>query len=1172
MTVAPRLRSDPARRLARNIGIPSGFLLILLLLTRALTIGPAPSIRVAWEPGISSDERSAQARRYLLTNGEDVDGATWSYDLTDTSSRNIAALLAEPRLVGTAFIDRETATVAADAPAGATTTWIGDRVPLFNRRGVAQTLAVLLASLVGTAGVLWLVGVGRLPDRARLTAFVTRGIPSLSAEALGVYRICFALGLAFVLSESRMAGWLAPGETHPAGAWLADWAAFRWIANRPDLVAGLEQLTFGAIALFGVGLWTRLSYGIVVANLTLWTFVRLQHTGTHPWAVLLITLWCLLAVRWGDALSVDRVIGRWRGRPGEPPVSGRAYGFAVWVPGLVLGTAMAAAAFAKVYGSGPAWVLGGAVKYHFVTDILSAPVDWGLWIASHHWAAVAASALAVGMEGSLIVAAFLRPGWARAAFGAGGCMLLLGFYLFQNEVWWAWWMLWACFFTPWQSLWAALARGVLQPRRAPDTSPSAHVPRAARPLTRVHYGIIGTVCGLQLFASVFQIEQQPLLSDYPMYSSTYPSTAAFDAQTRIQSPHRFHARTAEGERDVTAALEQTELDGPLRDLLLELRRGEPFTPDAQERVRWLATTFRERAGQALGVVTLMQDELAFDWATGRLYAKTPNTALIGVDTDALAIVPVEAPMTGSATWIRDRRPLLNWRRLAQTLAVLLAGLTAAAGVVWLVGQGYLRDRTRLVGVLTRGIPSLSAEALGVYRICFALGLAFVLSESRMAGWLAPGETHPAGAWLADWAAFRWIANRPDLVAGLEQLTFGAIALFGVGLWTRLSYGIVVANLTLWTFVRLQHTGTHPWAVLLITLWCLLAVRWGDALSVDRAIRRWRGRPGELPASGQAYGFAVWLPGLALGTAMTAAAFAKVYASGPAWVLGGAVKYHFVTDILSAPVDWGLWIASHHWAAVAASALAVGMEGSLIVAAFLRPGWARAAFGAGGCMLLLGFYLFQNEVWWAWWMLWACFFTPWQSLWAALARGVLQPRRAPDTSPSAHVPRAARPLTRVHYGIIGTVCGLQLFASVFQIEQQPLLSDYPMYSSTYPSTAAFDAQTRIQSPHRFHARTAEGERDVTAALEQTELDGPLRDLLLELRRGEPFTPDAQERVRWLATTFRERAGQALGVVTLMQDELAFDWATGRLYAKAPNATLIGLDTDALAIVPVGGDRR
>ena len=159
-------------------------------------------------------------------------------------------------------------------------------------------------------------------------------------------------------------------------------------------------------------------------------------------------------------------------------------------------------------------------------------------------------------------------------------------------------------------------------------------------MTPVHYSVIATICLLQLFASVFRFEQQPVLSDYPMYSSTYPSTAVFDETATIQSPHRVYARTVDGEGDVTAALQRADLHGPLRDLLLELRRGVPFTPDAQERLGWIASTFRERSGQPLGVVTLLRDELAFDWTNGNLYTMETAMALLEVDTETLSVVTV----------------------------------------------------------------------------------------------------------------------------------------------------------------------------------------------------------------------------------------------------------------------------------------------------------------------------------------------------------------------------------------------------------------------------------------------------------------------------------------------------------------------------------------------------
>ena len=489
----------------------------------------------------------------------------------------------------------------------------------------------------------------------------------------------------------------APGHTHPANAWLADWDWVRWIVNRPTLVRCLETTITAAILLFGLGLWTQTVNTVLAGSLWLWTLVRLHHTGTHPWAVALITVLCLVSVRWGDAFSLDETIRRWRYRGFPPGRQGKAYGLAVWLPGLVLGTAMAGAAYAKIHGGGLSWIIGGAVKYHFVTDAGNAPVDWGLWIASHHFAAVGASAFAVLAEGSLVIAVFSRSVRLRVLLGGTSLALLIGFNLFQNEVWHAWWMLWSCFFIPWGRLfnrlstwvpahivlvrrhcrqrtsrarilhaldwfnaikfidsdddtstvavleqvdrpvvdlhvgnsaseatfgyvgwnrvlrsipiaWPMVIVGSIPPFRffnaRPHGVPKQKVeepidqtprPRASvraradvLPLARMHYQAIVLVCLLQLVASTFQFEQQPLLSNYPMYSLTYASTDAFDNAGIIQADFRFRSRTTASERDVSRVLETVELDGPLRDATLSLAAGEPFSAELRERVRWIS--------------------------------------------------------------------------------------------------------------------------------------------------------------------------------------------------------------------------------------------------------------------------------------------------------------------------------------------------------------------------------------------------------------------------------------------------------------------------------------------------------------------------------------------------------------------------------------------------------
>ena len=645
-SAVPRHIAAPLRlrRLAIVIVSTSACLLAALLFIRGLTSAPAPNIEVRWDASVSESARERLERRFQLMNRGATGDATWSYDLVDTSASNITAMLAEPGVAATTFLNGRTFSVSPDAPQGIARTWVGDRIPVINRPGVMQTVGVILVALIAvgltvlsSAGRALRVLVANIPAMPTASAVgLTRTIPSLTARSLGAYRVVFATGLFLVVDNLQFGHLPAPGIVQPPDAWLADAAWIGWIANHPPLVGWLETLVSVALLLFGIGFWTRTAYGAVAVGLVVWTLVRLHHTGTHNWAVALITVLCLIPVRWGDGLSLDQWIRRrWYGEPSSVR-QGQAYGLAVWLPGLVFGTAMAGAAIAKLYASGLTWIIGGAVKFHFVTDSENAPVTWGLWIASHHWVAVAASAFAVAAEGSVIVAVFARSALLRRFLGVIGLILLLGFYLFQNEVWYAWWFLWACFFVPWDGLFRQLATWI--PRQTTwmgsggDPSTSGVLEFPLRP---VHYSVIAVVCALQLTASVLQVEQQPLLSSYPMYSGTYPSTATFDDAGAIKSALRFVTQAPVGEQDISMALERAELDEPLRDVMLGLGRGEPLSPQLRDRVHWISERYRDFTGEPLGLVTLRRDERAFDWSTGRLYSKETDAEIMTLDTDGL---------------------------------------------------------------------------------------------------------------------------------------------------------------------------------------------------------------------------------------------------------------------------------------------------------------------------------------------------------------------------------------------------------------------------------------------------------------------------------------------------------------------------------------------------------
>lgn len=83
----------------------------------AVSRAPAPArarINVRW--GSSADEARREGEvRYSLERGERLDGATWAYDLGDTSPGNIASLVRDPVVEDTHGLDR-TAFAVADTP------------------------------------------------------------------------------------------------------------------------------------------------------------------------------------------------------------------------------------------------------------------------------------------------------------------------------------------------------------------------------------------------------------------------------------------------------------------------------------------------------------------------------------------------------------------------------------------------------------------------------------------------------------------------------------------------------------------------------------------------------------------------------------------------------------------------------------------------------------------------------------------------------------------------------------------------------------------------------------------------------------------------------------------------------------------------------------------------
>jgi hypothetical protein len=592
------------------------FCLALLLSSgvRLLLGPPGAIIHVRWQPSTGETERAALERRYSLAEAHALDGSTWRYELTDPSDDNIRALVDDPAVADTHYLNRSTYSVDA----AAVRTARHRRLPSLADRLIMVVDAS--ASVLAAAAILLLL-LGRVPridDLRRSTASVRamagdwarpvqlwleRWIPPLDGRALGGFRIAVGIGFVWAVASMQPAAIPASRQAHRAAV---DLTIIHQIAASGAAAAALQQATILAAALFTLGLWSRATYALVTLGFFMLTLLNLEVTSAHDLGLPLVTFIGWLAVPWGDSrLGVDEWRRKRSGfRPLAPPNS--AYGFAIWWPGLTLGVALLAAAYAKLEVSGLGWITGGAVKYHFITDFGAAVVDWGLWVASHPQAAVFLSFGAIFVEAFFILNIFARtPRW-RAAAGLSGAGMFLGLRLFQGIYWPAWLMLLAAFL-PWPWLNASPDSGTVR----------STVPRRLH-LRPLQAGAIALLIGSQLYASSAQIEAEPLLSNFPMYAHNYGSPEQFDFANRWRLT-RILEVDADGE-SITSLVQQ--LNDNDRTLLMDLaEHGLVPIQELGEGGRRSLALLCERYQQVIGPlpasIAFRMERRKFAWDEGR---------------------------------------------------------------------------------------------------------------------------------------------------------------------------------------------------------------------------------------------------------------------------------------------------------------------------------------------------------------------------------------------------------------------------------------------------------------------------------------------------------------------------------------------------------------------------
>jgi hypothetical protein len=482
----------------------------------------------------------------------------------------------------------------------------------------------------------------------------------------------------------------------------------------------------------------------------------------------------------------------------------------------------------------------------------------------------------------------------------------------------------------------------------------------------------------------------------------------------------------------------------------------------------------------------------------------------------------------------DPTGFLTLRKMA-TAAVF----SIVAAFLWGLGRG---DAPR------PAIPPLSAQTAAVVRVALAAGLIWAFLHVGPVEPAFPRAFHRDAGPLADWPWLHHLAEHTRATIWIHRAMLGAVLVFALGLCTRLAVLGVAALTTLHTLVLLQRQSAHDWGLPVVALWLLALVPWGDALSVDAAWRRFRGNP-PLMRSPAEYGLAVWIPGVALGVAWLAAAFAKMDSGGLAWITGGAVRYHFVTDANQAPGDWGLRVAGNLTLARLASLGGVLVEALFILHVFFSNWRVRLVFGFAGAALLYGFLQFQGVFWAMWWVLLLAF-VPWQELTTLFGgRLTLGRLKAAPTSGLVWGPPSGDPtsgwIKPWQVAVLGAFALQQVVFSGIRLEIEPLMSDYAMYSSTFGSTTEFDDYLASKRRTlRFEATDAPTIDIAERLADLPKATDILTLTLVELRRSPALAPDTRDALRTVVEAYEGRYHEPMPRLHVQATEPRFDWQRGR----------------------------
>ena len=142
---------------------------------------------------------------------------------------------------------------------------------------------------------------------------------------------------------------------------------------------------------------------------------------------------------------------------------------------------------------------------------------------------------------------------------------------------------------------------------------------------------------------------------------------------------------------------------------------------------------------------------------------------------------------------------------------------------------------------------LSPSGLGRFRVVFGVALLGALLLNPLPELALARDLHRYSE-LSDWAWAHWLAEHP-FPGTITFVTAVALLTFASGVWPRTAFLASAITLTVYVMTLLQYGSEHDWGLPLVVLWGLTLAPWHST---------GKGTGTE--------GFAIWLPGFALGLA------------------------------------------------------------------------------------------------------------------------------------------------------------------------------------------------------------------------------------------------------------------------------------------------------------------